>query len=116
MHRPSGVAGAEAEGPLEGLVRAASLTWEQSALTVKMFGRMLVGDASLKNLSGPITCPDKGAAKAEDVAHALRAQASAISGTSRLALPVMAGWTGSVAASGGGGGGAPAQLPVQLSL
>jgi regulator of sigma E protease len=33
-------------------------TWEQSALTVKIFGRMLIGEASLKNLSGPITIAD----------------------------------------------------------
>jgi regulator of sigma E protease len=45
-------------GPLEGLARGAALTWEQSALTVKMFGRMLTGEASLKNLSGPITIAD----------------------------------------------------------
>jgi len=45
-------------GPLEGLVRGASRTWEVSALTVKMLGRMLVGEASLKNLSGPITIAD----------------------------------------------------------
>jgi regulator of sigma E protease len=45
-------------GPLEGLVRGATRTWEVSALTVKMLGRMLVGEASLKNLSGPITIAD----------------------------------------------------------
>jgi regulator of sigma E protease len=44
--------------PLEGLARATSLTWEQSVLTVKMFGRMLIGQASLENLSGPITIAD----------------------------------------------------------
>ncbi len=33
-------------------------TWEQSAMTVKVFGRMLIGQASLKNLSGPITIAD----------------------------------------------------------
>ncbi|MDZ7591071.1 MAG: RIP metalloprotease RseP [Rubrivivax sp.] len=45
-------------GPVEGLVQGASRTWEVSALTVKMLGRMLVGEASLKNLSGPITIAD----------------------------------------------------------
>ena len=45
-------------GPLEGLWRATQTTWEQSLLTLKMFGRMLTGDASLKNLSGPITIAD----------------------------------------------------------
>lgn len=45
-------------GPFDGLARGAALTWEQSVLTVKMFGRMLTGEASLKNLSGPITIAD----------------------------------------------------------
>ncbi len=33
-------------------------TWEQSWMTLKTFGRMLIGQASLKNLSGPITIAD----------------------------------------------------------
>jgi hypothetical protein len=33
-------------------------TWDVSALTVRMLGRMLVGEASLKNLSGPLTIAD----------------------------------------------------------
>ncbi|MEF7616006.1 RIP metalloprotease RseP [Aquincola sp. MAHUQ-54] len=45
-------------GPLDGLVNGASRTWEVSALTLKMMGRMLVGEASLKNLSGPLTIAD----------------------------------------------------------
>jgi len=45
-------------GPIEGLVKGATRTWEVSVLTVKMMGRMLVGEASLKNLSGPITIAD----------------------------------------------------------
>ena len=45
-------------GPLEGLVLGAQRTWEVSALTVKMLGRMIVGQASLKNLSGPLTIAD----------------------------------------------------------
>jgi len=42
-------------GPLEGLVHGARRTWEVSSLTLKMLGRMVTGDASLKNLSGPLT-------------------------------------------------------------
>jgi regulator of sigma E protease len=38
----------------EGVVK----TWEISALTVRMMGRMLIGEASLKNLSGPLTIAD----------------------------------------------------------
>lgn len=45
-------------GPLQGLVRGAERTWEISVLTVKMLGRMLIGEASLKNLSGPLTIAD----------------------------------------------------------
>jgi regulator of sigma E protease len=42
-------------GPVEGLVQGAQRTWEVSALTLKMLGRMLIGEASLKNISGPLT-------------------------------------------------------------
>ncbi len=45
-------------GPLEGLWHGAARTWDVSILTVKMIGRMLVGEASLKNLSGPLTIAD----------------------------------------------------------
>jgi regulator of sigma E protease len=45
-------------GPIEGLKQGAARTWEVSALTVKMLGRMIVGQASLKNLSGPLTIAD----------------------------------------------------------
>jgi regulator of sigma E protease len=45
-------------GPVDGLVQGATRTWEVSALTVRMLGRMLIGEASLKNLSGPITIAD----------------------------------------------------------
>jgi regulator of sigma E protease len=38
----------------EGLAK----TWEVSALTLRMIGRMLIGEASLKNLSGPLTIAD----------------------------------------------------------
>ncbi|KNZ32129.1 MAG: zinc metalloprotease [Methylibium sp. NZG] len=45
-------------GPVDGLVQAVSKTWEMSTLTLKMLGKMLIGEASLKNLSGPITIAD----------------------------------------------------------
>jgi regulator of sigma E protease len=45
-------------GALEGLAQGAQRTWEISALTVKMLGRMVIGEASLKNLSGPLTIAD----------------------------------------------------------
>ena len=45
-------------GPLDGLSQGIARTWEVSALTVRMMGRMLIGQASLKNLSGPLTIAD----------------------------------------------------------
>ncbi|MFT3955595.1 MAG: RIP metalloprotease RseP [Piscinibacter sp.] len=45
-------------GVVEGLTRAVTRTWEMSALTLKMLGKMLIGEASLKNLSGPLTIAD----------------------------------------------------------
>jgi regulator of sigma E protease len=45
-------------GPLEGIGYGLVRTWEVSELTVRMMGRMLIGQASLKNLSGPITIAD----------------------------------------------------------
>ncbi len=45
-------------GLWEGFSQAAKRTWEVSALTLRMLGRMLIGEASLKNLSGPLTIAD----------------------------------------------------------
>ncbi len=45
-------------GPVEGLVQGAKRTWEVSLLTLKMIGKMVIGEASLRNLSGPLTIAD----------------------------------------------------------
>jgi regulator of sigma E protease len=45
-------------GPLEGLARALQKTWDTSVFSLKMLGKMIVGEISLKNLSGPITIAD----------------------------------------------------------
>ena len=45
-------------GSIEGLTSAVTQTWEMSVLTVKMLGKMIIGQASLKNLSGPVTIAD----------------------------------------------------------
>lgn len=45
-------------GAIEGLTSAVTQTWQMSALTVKMLGKMIIGQASLKNLSGPVTIAD----------------------------------------------------------
>lgn len=41
-------------GPLQALERAAASTWTATSLTLKVMWRMVVGDASIKNLSGPL--------------------------------------------------------------
>ena len=45
-------------GIIDGLWSGAVRTWEVSALTLKMMGKMVMGEASLKNLSGPLTIAD----------------------------------------------------------
>jgi len=45
-------------GPLEGLGQGFNQTWQMATLTLKMLGKMLIGEASLKNLSGPLTIAD----------------------------------------------------------
>ena len=44
--------------PVEALNQAVRKTWETAAVSVKMMGRMLFGEISIKNLSGPITIAD----------------------------------------------------------
>ena len=45
-------------GPLESIGKALYKTWDTSTFSLKMLGKMIVGDVSLKNLSGPITIAD----------------------------------------------------------
>ena len=45
-------------GVFEGLSQAVTQTWQMSVLTLKMLGKMVIGQASLKNLSGPLTIAD----------------------------------------------------------
>lgn len=45
-------------GVVDGLVQGVVRTWEVSWLSLKMMGRMLIGEASFKNLSGPLTIAD----------------------------------------------------------
>lgn len=42
------------DGLTQGVVRTAEVSW----LTLKMMGRMVIGEASIKNLSGPLTIAD----------------------------------------------------------
>jgi len=45
-------------GPVEALGRGAQKTWEMSLFTLEMMGRMVLGQVSWKNLSGPLTIAD----------------------------------------------------------
>jgi regulator of sigma E protease len=45
-------------GPLESVVKALYKTWDTSIFSLQMLGKMIVGEVSLKNLSGPITIAD----------------------------------------------------------
>jgi regulator of sigma E protease len=45
-------------GVAESLARALHKTWETSIFSLRMLGKMLLGQISLKNLSGPITIAD----------------------------------------------------------
>lgn len=40
---------------LQAVNKGVEKTWNMSLLTLKIFGKMLIGEASLKNISGPIT-------------------------------------------------------------
>jgi regulator of sigma E protease len=44
--------------PIEAITLGARRTWDIAAFSVRMFGKMIVGEASLKNLSGPVTIAD----------------------------------------------------------
>ncbi len=45
-------------GPVESLQLGVKRTWDISIYSLRMFGRMITGEASLKNLSGPVTIAD----------------------------------------------------------
>lgn len=45
-------------GFFEGFARAVARTWEMSIFSLQMMGKMILGDVSLRNLSGPLTIAD----------------------------------------------------------
>ena len=45
-------------GPGESLQKALAQTWDTSILSLRMIGRMIVGELSVKNISGPVTIAD----------------------------------------------------------
>lgn len=44
--------------PLDALQRALNQTWDTAVLSLRMIGRMIIGEASLRNVSGPLTIAD----------------------------------------------------------
>ncbi|MBS0545182.1 MAG: RIP metalloprotease RseP [Proteobacteria bacterium] len=60
-------------GLAEGLSKAVRQTWETSVLSLQMIGRMLLGEISWKNLSGPVTIADYAGQTAQlGLAHYLK--------------------------------------------
>jgi regulator of sigma E protease len=45
-------------GPLDALTQSLRKTWETSVISLEMMGKMVMGEVSMKNLSGPITIAD----------------------------------------------------------
>ncbi len=45
-------------GPVESVVRAAERTWDMSLFSLRMLGKMVTGDLSWRNLSGPVAIAD----------------------------------------------------------
>jgi len=45
-------------GPLESIGHGVQQTWEMSAFSLRMLGKMVTGELSLRNLSGPVTIAD----------------------------------------------------------
>jgi len=45
-------------GPLESLFKAGAKTWDISIFSLRMLGKMLIGEVSWKHLSGPVTIAD----------------------------------------------------------
>ncbi len=45
-------------GPIEAAAKAIARTWEMSIFSLRMLGKMIVGEVSWRNLSGPVTIAD----------------------------------------------------------
>jgi regulator of sigma E protease len=45
-------------GPIESVGLAVEKTWDTAVFSLKMLGKMITGEASWKNLSGPVTIAD----------------------------------------------------------
>jgi regulator of sigma E protease len=45
-------------GPIDSVIEGAKKTWDMSIFSLRMMGKMVIGELSLKNLSGPISIAD----------------------------------------------------------
>jgi len=45
-------------GPVDAMSKAVKKVWDTSTMTLSMLGKMLTGEASLKNITGPLTIAD----------------------------------------------------------
>jgi regulator of sigma E protease len=45
-------------GPIDSVLQGAKKTWDMSIFSLRMMGKMVIGELSLKNLSGPISIAD----------------------------------------------------------
>jgi regulator of sigma E protease len=52
---PADMVALQQYGPVEALARGAAKTWDTTAFTLRMIGNMVMGQVSVKTLSGPIT-------------------------------------------------------------
>jgi len=52
---PEGYVFVHQYGPFDAIVKAADKTWRLTAVSVEMLGKLVTGDVSLNNLSGPIS-------------------------------------------------------------
>ena len=52
--------------PAEALLQAGAKTWEMSALTLRVLGKMVTGQAALENLSGPLSIAQYAGYSAQD--------------------------------------------------
>jgi regulator of sigma E protease len=61
---PPGILGMRRSGPVDALIAGAEKTWDMSSLTVQMLWRIVTGQVSAKNISGPISIAEFAGASA----------------------------------------------------
>ncbi len=52
---PAGLVQQRRAGPIQGLLEGVGKTWEMSVFTMQMMGRILTGQVSAKNITGPLS-------------------------------------------------------------